>query len=166
MSWTFFAPFWRHPGRIFAPSVPILAPSWPSWHFVATLWAPGGSWRYPCPIFAPYGPIFALSWRFLAFCRYNVGPSRLQEPGRRKTGVLLKHAQIEKEIKTRKSKCMPTLTKLNKFWLHSNCPTSLKIIVQDVVMRSKLLYGLESVELQQFQQEWGRAQKQVEFRNG
>ena len=39
------------------------------------------------------------------------------------------------------------IEKLDKFWLHSVCPTRFKLQVQDAEIRSKLLYGLESAEL-------------------
>jgi hypothetical protein len=53
----------------------------------------------------------------------------------------------QKEIKHKIATCMGTLKKLDKFWLHSDCPTRFKLQIQDAVIRSKLLYGLESAEL-------------------
>ena len=52
-----------------------------------------------------------------------------------------------KEIKYRTATCMPTLKSLDIFWRHSDCPKRLKLLVQDAVVRSKLVYGLESAEL-------------------
>ena len=42
---------------------------------------------------------------------------------------------------------MATLKKLDLFWLHSDCPTRIKVITLDAVIRSKLLYGMESAKL-------------------
>ena len=42
---------------------------------------------------------------------------------------------------------MAILKKLDLFWRHSDCQIKTKILVQDAVIRSKLLYGLESAEL-------------------
>ena len=42
---------------------------------------------------------------------------------------------------------MITMKKLDIFWRHSNCPTHVKIHVADAVLRAKLLYGLESAQL-------------------
>jgi hypothetical protein len=54
-----------------------------------------------------------------------------------------------KEVKQRISSCTTTLKQLDTFWRHSDCPTRQKITVQDAVIRTKLLYGLESAELKQ-----------------
>jgi hypothetical protein len=48
----------------------------------------------------------------------------------------------DKEIKQRIGQCMGVLNKLNTFWRHSNCTAKFKLLVQDAVVRSKLLYGL------------------------
>lgn len=42
---------------------------------------------------------------------------------------------------------MVTLTKLDVFWRHSDCPERFKLMALDAVLRSQLLYGLESAEL-------------------
>ena len=60
---------------------------------------------------------------------------------------LNRQGKTEKEVKQRIANCMATLNKLQRFWKHSNCPLRFKIIVQDAVIRTKLLYGLESAEL-------------------
>ena len=54
---------------------------------------------------------------------------------------------VTREIKQRIANCMTTLKQLDKFWRHSSCPESFKIIVQDAVIRTKVLYGMESAEL-------------------
>ena len=42
---------------------------------------------------------------------------------------------------------MATFKKLDLFWAHSNCSKQFKLLVQDAIIRSKLLYGLESEQL-------------------
>ncbi len=37
--------------------------------------------------------------------------------------------------------------KLDKFWKHSDCIVRHKLIVYDAIVRSKLMYGLESAHL-------------------
>jgi hypothetical protein len=60
---------------------------------------------------------------------------------------LNKKADVDREIKQKIGICMSALKSLDTFWRHSNCPKSFKLIAQDAVIRSKLLYGLESAEL-------------------
>ena len=45
------------------------------------------------------------------------------------------------------NKCIATLNRLDIFWLHSNNPKSFKIRVYSAVIRSKLMYGLETTQL-------------------
>ena len=40
-----------------------------------------------------------------------------------------------------------TWKKLEDYWKHSDCPLREKLIVHDAVIRSKLMYGLESAHL-------------------
>ena len=42
---------------------------------------------------------------------------------------------------------MVTMKKMDLFWLHANCPAKFKMLVLDAVIRSKVLYGLESAHL-------------------
>jgi hypothetical protein len=56
-------------------------------------------------------------------------------------------ANIRREISNRISTCMHILKKLHIFWRNSNCPTKFKLLALDAVIRSKLLYGLESAVL-------------------
>ena len=42
---------------------------------------------------------------------------------------------------------MITMKKLDTFWRHSNCDTAIKVYTAEAVLRSKLLYGLESAQL-------------------
>jgi hypothetical protein len=56
-------------------------------------------------------------------------------------------ADVKKEISARIAACMITLKKLDLFWRHSDCPERFELLALDAVLRSKLLYGLESAEL-------------------
>ena len=51
------------------------------------------------------------------------------------------------DINTRVGTCMATLNKLHFFWKKSNCPIGFKLNVFDAVIRSKLVYSLEAVQL-------------------
>ena len=51
------------------------------------------------------------------------------------------------ELNSRIAKTMATMKKLDLFWRHSNCPTHIKIYTADAVLRTKLLYGIESTQL-------------------
>eukprot|EP00959_Pyramimonas_sp_CCMP1952_P195106 4079842-Pyramimonas_sp.AAC.1 len=42
---------------------------------------------------------------------------------------------------------MALLKKLDALWLHSDCPKRFKLLALDAVIRAKLLYGLESAQL-------------------
>ena len=50
-------------------------------------------------------------------------------------------------MNTRLGACLALLNKLNFFWKKSNCPPRFKLNVFDAVIRSKLVYSLESVNL-------------------
>ena len=52
-----------------------------------------------------------------------------------------------KEIKHRISQCMVILKRLHLFWRHSDCSIRQKLTVYDAVIKSKLLYGLETAQL-------------------
>ena len=54
---------------------------------------------------------------------------------------------IRREVSKRISNSMTTFKKLDIFWRHSNCPTKFKIIALDAVVRSKLMYGLNTAQL-------------------
>ena len=63
-------------------------------------------------------------------------------------GVILNDkCDNRKELKSKISNCMATLNKLNLFWGRAHCPASFKLHVYDAVIRSKVIYGLESAEL-------------------
>ena len=44
------------------------------------------------------------------------------------------------------------MQKLNMFWLHSNCPAKFKLIAADAVIKTKLLYGMDSAQLGEHEQ--------------
>ena len=50
-----------------------------------------------------------------------------------------------KELSKRIATCMAILSKLHLFWRHSDCTVHLKLQAYDAIIRSKLMYGLESV---------------------
>ena len=52
-----------------------------------------------------------------------------------------------KEVSAKISQCYVILQKLQIFWKNPNCPTRFKLQVYDAVVRSKLVYGLDSVQL-------------------
>ena len=54
---------------------------------------------------------------------------------------------IRTEIQRRMATCIVTWNKLHLFWRHSNTPIRTKLIVFDAVVRSKLVYGLETVRM-------------------
>ncbi len=51
------------------------------------------------------------------------------------------------ELQDRLSDCILTLKKLDTFWLHGDCSTRQKILIYNAVIRSKIVYGLESVQI-------------------
>ena len=63
-------------------------------------------------------------------------------------GCQLNHTGCaNKEISKRIINARLTLQKLQTFWRKSNCPTSYKIIALDAVIRSKLIYGTDAMQL-------------------
>jgi hypothetical protein len=58
-----------------------------------------------------------------------------------------KNTDMNKEIGKRIQKCATILNRLNQFWLHSNCDKLFKLRVYNMVIRSKLMYGLETAQL-------------------
>jgi hypothetical protein len=50
-----------------------------------------------------------------------------------------------KELSKRIATCTAILSKLHLFWRHSDCTVHLKLQAYDAIIRSKLMYGLESV---------------------
>ena len=63
-------------------------------------------------------------------------------------GCQLNHTgSANKEISKRIINARITLQKLQIFWRRSNCPTSYKIIALDAVVRSKLIYGTDAMQL-------------------
>ena len=54
---------------------------------------------------------------------------------------------MKKEIGKRIATAMVTMKNLDEFWLHSNWGVKLKIEVADAVLSSKVLYGIETAQL-------------------
>ena len=52
---------------------------------------------------------------------------------------------VRREISRKICSCFPTLKKLDLFWKNHNCPRKFRLQVFDAVIRSKLVYGLESI---------------------
>ena len=52
-----------------------------------------------------------------------------------------------KETSKRIAATMQTLKRLDMFWRHSNCTVRKKLIVADAVIRSKVLHGMDSAQL-------------------
>ena len=53
----------------------------------------------------------------------------------------------KREVNKRIGECFSCWKRLEVFWKHSDCTTRQKLIVYDAVIRSRLLYGLESVQI-------------------
>ena len=60
---------------------------------------------------------------------------------------LTKLGSARKEINRKISQCIVICKKLQMFWRNPSCPTKFKLHVYDAVIRSKLVYGLESLHL-------------------
>ena len=57
------------------------------------------------------------------------------------------YANATKEINRRKSACCYILKRMHNFWRHSDCSMGFKLHVLNAIIRSKLMYGLESAVL-------------------
>jgi len=55
----------------------------------------------------------------------------------------------KKEVSSRISSCFSTLARLQLFWKNNSCPAKFRLQVLDAVIRSQLVYGLESISLTQ-----------------
>ena len=64
-------------------------------------------------------------------------------------GVISKKHDTRREVAGKISSCFAVLNRLNAFWFKSNCPKRFKLNVLDAVIRSKLVYGLEAIQLPQ-----------------
>jgi hypothetical protein len=53
----------------------------------------------------------------------------------------------KREVNKRIGECYITWKKLETYWKHSDCSVKQKLIVYDAVIRTKLIYGLESVQV-------------------
>ena len=61
--------------------------------------------------------------------------------------MLNQKGNTKTELSKRISNAAVTMKKLDLFWHHSNCPAKFKILVIDSVLRSKVLYGMESAQI-------------------
>ena len=52
-----------------------------------------------------------------------------------------------KELQQRLADCIITLKNLDLFWLHGDCSRRQKLLIYNAVIRSKTVYGLESIQL-------------------
>lgn len=53
----------------------------------------------------------------------------------------------DRELSKRISATLPTCKKLEISWKSKDCPVDWKLLVYDAVVKAKLLYGLESVQV-------------------
>ena len=58
-----------------------------------------------------------------------------------------KEGNCREEIGKKIANAMATLQKLHIFWRRSNCPIAYKIIALDATIRAKVLYGMDSLQL-------------------
>ena len=61
--------------------------------------------------------------------------------------VLNDKGDSTKEVSKRLSECIVVWKKLDQFWKHCDCTVSQKVSVYDALIRAKLMYGLESAQL-------------------
>ena len=61
--------------------------------------------------------------------------------------IIRKDHSVRSEITRKFGACFATLKRLELFWNNNNCPKKFRLQVFDAVVRSKLVYGLESVML-------------------
>lgn len=59
--------------------------------------------------------------------------------------TIRKDHDVCREITKRIGTCFATLKRMDLFWNNANCPLKFRIQVHDAVIRSKLVYGMESV---------------------
>ena len=64
-------------------------------------------------------------------------------------GIIHKRHNITSEIQSKIGSCFAVLNRLNFFWKKANCPPKFKLNVYDAIIRSKLVYGLETIQLPQ-----------------
>ena len=61
--------------------------------------------------------------------------------------TLNRSCDAAREVSHRICQCMIVLKRLDLFWGHSNCSLRQKLIAYDAVIKSKLIYGMESAQL-------------------
>ena len=63
-------------------------------------------------------------------------------------GVILnKKAEIQAEIRKRTQKAIITWQKMKPYWLHSKASKKTKIRIWEAIVKSKIMYGLESAQI-------------------
>ena len=83
-----------------------------------------------------------------AHIKYPNGEEVTQKDTVEYLGAMLNiKGDIRKEVQYRIAMCGAVLKKLDIFWLHTKCPLRWKLLAHDAIIRSKLLYGLDSAEL-------------------
>ena len=61
--------------------------------------------------------------------------------------IITDNGKPQKEFNKRKADAFKTWKRLAEFWKHGNCDLRFKLIVYDAVIRAKLMYGMESLQL-------------------
>ena len=80
--------------------------------------------------------------------RFSTGEKLEQAQSAKYLGVLLNaRAAIEEELESRLRKAAVTWKKLKPYWRKSVASKRRKILIYNVMIRSKVIYGLESAEL-------------------
>ena len=54
---------------------------------------------------------------------------------------------VRREINRRKSDVFVTWKRLEELWKHTDCDNKFKVIAYDAVVRAKLMYGLETLQV-------------------
>ena len=63
------------------------------------------------------------------------------------------HADGTEELNKHITVCLTVLKKLDLYWRHSDDTVRRRLVVYDAAARSKLVYGLESIQLAESAQE-------------
>ena len=61
--------------------------------------------------------------------------------------IITDNGKPQKEFNKRKADAFKTWKRLAEFWKHGKCDLRFKLIVYDAVVRAKLMYGLDSIQL-------------------
>ena len=80
--------------------------------------------------------------------KFKDGTELVHESQAINLGAKLDHkCNIHTEVKSRLAQAHVTWQKLFYLWRYSDCSVATKLLVWDVVIRAKVVYGLESVQL-------------------